>query len=87
MAAMAGIGPTPQGTYKVGNPHRSNHTGSYTMNLDPLPGTNTFGRTLLRVHGDNKKRPGQASDDCIVLPLVARQSIWISGDHLIQVTP
>ena len=87
MAAMPDIGPTPQGAYRIGSPHSSNHTGSYTMNLDPLPGTNTFGRTLLRVHGDSTRHPGQASDGCIILPRAARQSIWTSGDHVIQVTP
>ena len=34
----------------AGSPYSSNHTGSYTTNLDPLPSANIFGRTLLRVH-------------------------------------
>ena len=55
------------------------------MNLDPQPGTNTFGRTLLRGHGDSAQHPGQASDGCIILPLGARQRIWTSQDHMIEV--
>lgn len=85
MQAVRGLGPTPVGTYTVGAPHHSRNTGNYTMNLDPQAGTNTWGRTLLRVHGDNPMHPGESSDGCIVLPLSNRQSIWNSGDHTVQV--
>ena len=85
MAASRGIGPTPLGRYTVGAPHDSPHTGAYSMNLDPQPGTNTFGRTLLRVHGDSARHPGQASDGCIILSHDARQRIWTSQDHVVEV--
>ena len=87
MQAARGVGPTPLGTYSVGAPHHGNNTGSYTMNLDPQAGTDTFGRTLLRVHGDNPHHPGQSSDGCLMLPLAVRQAIWNSGDHQVQVAP
>ena len=82
-----GVGPTPLGAYSVGAPHHSNNTGAYTMNLEPQPGTNTFGRTLLRIHGENPEHLGQSSDGCIILPLSVRRSIWMSGDHIVQVVP
>ena len=85
MASHRGVGPTPLGRYSVGAPHHSHHTGDYSMNLDPQPGTDTFGRTLLRVHGDSSQHPGQASDGCIIRPLHARQRIWTSQDHTIEV--
>ena len=84
---MPDVDPTPRGTCRIGSPHNSNHTGCHTMNLDPLPGTNTFDQTLLRVHGDSTRHAGQASDGCIVLLHAARQSIRASGDHVIQVAP
>ena len=87
MASMRGSGPTPMGRYAVGAPHFSQHTGSYTMNLDPLQGTNTFGRTLFRIHGDNPQHPGQSSDGCVVLSLGIRQRVWNSGDHVLEVVP
>ncbi len=85
MQAVRGVGPTPIGTYTIGPPHSSPHTGSYSMNLDPLPGTNTFGRILLRVHGDSARHPGQASDGCIILPHAAREHMWTSHDHRVEV--
>ena len=86
MEAMPNVGPAPAGRYTIGAPHNSNHTGAYTMNLDPEAGTDTHGRTAFRIHGDSVQHPGQASDGCIVLPLDARQRIWNSGDHEIEVT-
>ena len=85
MQTAHGVGPTPLGSYTVGSPHHSNTTGNYTMNLDPEPGTNTWGRTLLRIHGDIPHLLGQSSDGCIILPLTVRQSMWASGDHTVQV--
>ncbi len=87
MQAARGVGPTPLGSYDVGAPHHSNNTGAYSMNLDPQAGTNTFGRTLLRIHGDNPHHLGQSSDGCIILHLSTRQSIWNSADHVLTVIP
>jgi len=87
MQTIANVGPIPQGTWSIGAPHWNPHTKAYTMNLTPAPGTNTFGRTLFRIHGDSQNHPGQASDGCIVLPIVFRQRIWNSGDHELQVIP
>lgn len=60
------VGPIPRGWYSIGPAHVSDHTGPITMNLDPLPGTETFGRSLLRWHGDNKWLNHSASEGCIV---------------------
>lgn len=87
METVHGVGPTPRGSYQIGSPHHSRNTGNYSMNLDPQAGTNTWGRTLLRMHGDNRAHPGEASDGCVILPLQTRQSIWSSGDHVLQVVP
>jgi len=83
MVAEVGRGPIPPGLYKIGEPHSSPHTGPYTMNLDPEPGTNTFGRDAFRIHGNNAAN--NASHGCIILPPDARRCIWDSGDRELQV--
>lgn len=32
---VSGKGPLPRGTYTIGSPHNSAHTGKYTLNLTP----------------------------------------------------
>jgi hypothetical protein len=81
-------GPIPQGSYSIGQPRDSVNTGPYVMDLTPLPGTNTFNRTLLEIHGERKKGPpGKASTGCIIEPLNVRQKIANSNDNCLQVVP
>lgn len=74
------LGPIPRGKYRIG-PRRDDPggLGPVVMNLDPLPGTNTFGRSLFRIHGDNKEH--NASHGCIILPRAIREMIAESGEH------
>jgi hypothetical protein len=76
-------GPIPRGRYKIGAPHVSPHTGPFTMDLDPEPGTDTHGRGDFRIHGNNAEN--DASHGCIILPPDGRHLIWESGDHEIEV--
>jgi hypothetical protein len=78
-------GPIPCGIYDIGDPHYSATTGPYTMNLDPTPETNTYGRSLFRIHGNNERN--DASHGCIILPPDARRAVWNSGDHQVTVVP
>jgi hypothetical protein len=82
-------GPIPQGLYSIGPPHRSPNTGPGTMNLTPLPGTNTFGRTLLRIHGDNGAHNNTASTGCIIEGPDVRKKIaqGLADDNCLQVVP
>ena len=79
MQDVPGKGPVPAGTYTIGQPHYSPNTGPYTMDLVPQPGTDTFGRSLFRIHGNNEAN--DASHGCIILPPDARHAVWESGDH------
>jgi hypothetical protein len=81
-----GVGPLPRGRYKIGIPYNHKDLGPVVMNLDPLPGTETFGRSLFRVHGDSIANPGSASHGCIVLNRIVRNEIAESGDHELEVT-
>jgi uncharacterized protein RhaS with RHS repeats len=80
-------GPIPQGSWSIGPPHYSPNTGPFTMNLNPLPGTNTFGRDLFRIHGDNSAQNQTASNGCIVEKRPIRNQIANSNDHCLQVVP
>lgn len=80
MQDARGVGPLPRGMWLiVGAPYDSPNTGKYTIKLRPAPGTNTFGRSEFRIHGDSIKNPGTASRGCIILPPAVRRQIVASG--------
>lgn len=82
MQAAKGIGPIPAGKWRmVEQPYNSPNTGPYTIKLQPELGTNAFGRSEFRIHGDSIKSPGTASHGCIILPRAVREAIWGSGDR------
>ncbi|MEX3954582.1 tlde1 domain-containing protein [Trinickia sp. EG282A] len=85
LQAWRSVGPIPRGTYTIGSPRNSSHLGNYAMPLTPNTGTNTFGRDAFYIHGDSIRRPGTASEGCIILGPDIRARIWASGDRALQV--
>ena len=85
MQDVPNVGPTPQGTYDIGPGHYSPNTGPNTMNLTPRPETDTFGRYLFRIHGDNAGH--DASHGCAIAPPNVRRQINNSNDHVLRVVP
>ena len=85
MEHMRNIGPIPRGTYTIGAPFHHAHAGN-AMRLSPNPGTYTYGRSGLMIHGDSIARPGTASEGCVILDRSMREQIWSSGDHTLEVT-
>lgn len=83
MEAVHDVGPLPRGIYDIGEPHASSRTGAYTMNLTPRPENEMFGRIEFRMHGDNAG--GDASHGCIVASRFAREAVWESRDHVLEV--
>lgn len=79
------VGPTPQGRFKISKAYDHPHLGPCVMNLDPEPGTETFGRSLFRIHGDNARH--DASHGCIILGPAIRRLIARSGDNELEVLP
>lgn len=65
MVHIHGKGPIPPGLYQIEKPRDSETLGPCVMNLTPMPGTNDFGRSLFRIHGNNKAN--NASHGCIIL--------------------
>jgi RHS repeat-associated protein len=87
MQNVQNLGPIPQGSYTIGPWHQATSTGPGTMNLTPNAGTNTFGRNLFRIHGDNSAQNHTASNGCIIEPRNVRQQIADSNDTCLQVVP
>ena len=87
METSRDTGPIPQGTYTMGRQFHSTVTGPGAMRLTPNPGTQTYGRTDLEIHGDSRSHPGQASHGCIILPRDARDRLNASPDNTLRVVP
>jgi hypothetical protein len=81
--ALHNVGPIPRGHYSIGQAHQSEHTGPLTMDLKPSRETNTFGRSLFRIHGDNMIH--DASEGCIIMPRNVREDLATSSDKLLEV--
>lgn len=80
------VGPIPQGTWYIGGPPVTTaEHGPYVLHLTPAHGTNTFGRSGFLIHGDSVQHPGDASRGCVIVPHNIRESIWLSGDHTLEV--
>ncbi len=82
---MRAYGPIPQGMWRIGTPRRSTRTGPHVMDLTPMPGTETFGRSAFQIHGDNGKGNRSASSGCIILGPQFRTAIGRSPVKLLKV--
>ena len=83
MQDVPNVGPIPQGNYIIGEAYDDDHLGPCVMHLDAEDDTNTFGRSLFRIHGDNVNH--DASHGCIILGPSIRHIIADSGDDELTV--
>ena len=81
------VGPIPQGLWRIGQPYDSQHTGPFTLPLDPVAPDKCFGRSGFKIHGDSISSPGTASHGCIILPRHVRERVNAEPDRLIEVYP
>lgn len=79
------VGPIPEGTYSIGEPEDTPEHGPYVLRLTPAPENEMFGRSGFLMHGDSVVHPGMASQGCIIMPRFAREQVWGSGDHNLEV--
>lgn len=79
------MGPIPVGKYTIMPPINSPKHGPYAMHLEPFADDEMFNRSQFMLHGDSKEHPGAASEGCIILGRGARETIWQSGDHQLEV--
>lgn len=77
------FGPIPRGKWRIGG--YTSSKGPLTITLTPMPGTNTFGRSAFRIHGDSISNPGSASHGCIILWRSNREKIVNSIDKELEV--
>lgn len=84
MCAVPNVGPIPPGQYRIGPAYADPHLGPCVMHLDPLPGTDTHGRTLFRIHGNDAAN--DASEGCVILGPLIREAISKSHDNTLEVT-
>jgi hypothetical protein len=85
MQAAQGVGPIPAGRWRITERYDSANVGPYALKLEPCAGTETFGRSAFRIHGDSIRNPGTASHGCVVVPRKVREAVWRSGDRDLEV--
>jgi len=79
-------GPIPRGLWMMTKIFDSHKTTRQAIVLEPQPGTNDFGRSDFQIHGGRGAGDYTASSGCIIVEGVARrQTIWYSGDHILEV--
>jgi hypothetical protein len=83
MAHVKARGPLPPGKYRFGAAYAHPRLGPVCMNLEPLPGTEVFGRSLFRIHGDNATN--DASHGCLVTGPGVRRAMAASRDRVLEV--
>lgn len=83
MQVARGVGPIPVGRYLIGQAYRHELLGPLTMNLDPIEGTDTLGRDLFRIHGDNSVH--DASHGCVIMIRPVREAVAASSDRTLEV--
>ena len=86
MQEARGVGPIPRGRYTIGPAYTHDHLGPLTMNLEPDPANEMFGRSLFRIHGRKSMVDKDASDGCIVQDHTARAAVSDSLDRALEVT-
>jgi len=83
LEATPNVGPIPQGFWKIcGPPVETKEHGPYVLRLEPVNGTETFGRSGFLMHGDSVEHAGEyvASHGCIIADRATRTRVWQSGD-------
>lgn len=83
--SVRNVGPIPRGRWLITEKFDHPHKGPWCLRLQPVPGTDTHGRSGFLVHGDSISAPGTASEGCIIVSRGVRQRIWESDDHELEV--
>lgn len=84
--AEPNVGPIPQGAYTIGPAFTHPVCGPISMRLEPVAGTDTFGRAGFLMHGDTVAMNHAASDGCIVMARDIREAVAASACRLLVVT-
>jgi len=79
------VGPIPRGKYIILFPRDTEQEGPYVMPLLPDAANQMHGRSGFLIHGDLTGVILEASLGCIIMPRFARERVWESGDHSLEV--
>lgn len=79
------VGPLPRGHYLIGGPEDTPQHGPYVLRLYPMPGNQMFGRAGFLCHGASASHPLESSNGCIIEPRHIRETVWTSGDTVLEV--
>lgn len=86
MESHVSLGPIPTGTYHIVlQPFESPSHGPCCLRLVPASTNEMFGRAGFLIHGDSIRKPGMASQGCIILPRNIRDQIIARGDPVLRV--
>lgn len=88
MQNVKDTGPLPCGWYTIKESYTHPHLGPITMDLEPDPSNEMYGRDLFRCHGINAEHPETSSDGCVCEPHDTRVLISKAqqlGDDRLQV--
>ena len=86
LQSVRNVGPIPAGDWTItGPPFNTEDHGPYVLRLNPVAGTETFGRGGFLIHGNSKEHLGCASEGCVILPRPVREQVWTSGDRDLKV--
>ena len=85
MESVKNVGVIPKGKYTIGKPYNSEHTGVFTMHLEPFKENIMYGRSEFKIHGDNISNPGTASEGCIIFSRRVREMINNCTDKTLEV--
>ena len=84
---LEGLGPIPQGVWRMGPLSTNEVHGPLAITLIPSMGTDTFGRSGFLVHGDSREAPGEAIHGCIIINREVREEMIDSPDKQLLVVP
>lgn len=83
--AVPRVGPIPQGAYYMGVAFTHPTLGPIAIPLEPLKGTEMFGRSGFYMHGMNALHPDDSSHGCPVVGKPAREGVASGKDRLLIV--
>ena len=81
------LGPIPRGVYRIRGPFDHPRLGRVCFDLHPLTDKTSAQRSGFMIHGDSKRKPGDASSGCIILHRAAREAIVNYGPKMLYVEP
>jgi Tlde1 domain len=86
MQDVSCVGPLPRGKYTMSCMIKHHpRLGPYAIELVGDAENESFGRSGFFIHGDRSDKVESASEGCIIMPRVAREIMWKSKDHRVEV--